>query len=294
MIAWNGPNDGCYGWIRRRVEQATTIATFHAHDLDAILSTPQCTRIIVAVRNRLDYPWQLVRRLEQQSQVLPWALLVDNWWDGARRTGIGNPGHIIWPWYRWWEGWFPWLYPERCIASHNTAQLFSPVHAPIDTQRAIGFNQSTTQQQVSSKRFSMTSEKPLLIFAGCSTTAESWRECAKLVGLQTRVFRSPEAWLEMSMKSDAAHTGCLLIDDSAYLDAPVQQQVNRMNEDIQAIVAQYPNCPLVIAANMPRWSDWNLWSSSGACEIIAKPAYGVPLCQFLNSTFQTDAAVEVE
>ena len=176
------------------------------------------------------------------------------------------------------------MFPDQYNAADNVARLFSPVHAPIDTQRAIGFNHSYLQQQAICERVFWTEDKALLIIAGCATTAQSWCECTKLLGLKNLVFQSCEAWLQTSMKSGAAHPMCLLIDDSAYLDVPAQQYVNRMNEDIRALVAQHSNCPLVIAANMPRWSDWCLWSKSGACEIIAKPANGVPFCRFLKSS----------
>lgn len=66
-------------------------------------------RIVVACVNRLDYPAELIRILQQVCPEVPLAVAYDSWWDGRGRTGLPTPSHLSLAWYRWWDGWVDWL-----------------------------------------------------------------------------------------------------------------------------------------------------------------------------------------
>ncbi len=286
MIAWIGPRDGCFHWFIGQIECLAGQSISEFDNADQFSGAGDCDRIIVAVRNRLDYPRDLVRRLQSSSLEIPWAMVVDNWWDGSRRTGIGNPGHIIWPWYRWWDGWFSWLCPDRSQLTSHPAQLFEPVTLSSDVHQALvasyGLKLGTAQLRAGGG---------MLILSGCAVTASTWRICARTIGLTTTLVANIDALMSKVQAGELAQRPAwILVDDSAFLDHPAEHLVIQLQHAVRLCLRSFPDAHLILAASLPQWSDWRHGLDAGARDLIAKPSNGLALCQCVTIRGQQDTS----
>jgi hypothetical protein len=116
-----GSSEDEYDWLRSRVSKFCSPRTSRVALESLICSFDQLAdhlqqhpveRLIIACRNRWDYPGPEVRELAEHFPEVPMALAVGDWWMGWRRTGAGHLQslpHLTLPWYRWWDGWVQWL-----------------------------------------------------------------------------------------------------------------------------------------------------------------------------------------
>lgn len=270
-IAWAGPTDRCFEWMQQRLIASGIYEIVELHNCEQVLGDDHFDRIVIACRNRIDYPWCLIQCLEENSLVTPWAMVVDSWWEGARRTGIGTSGHIVLPWYRWLDGWRTWFFPEDLLGCQALARLFSASHVPRDwalCQHGEGASRS---------------HKNLVVVAGCEQTALAWIGQARQVGMDAK-FVAPERITEPGVVRE---TGAVSLDDLILLDDTLLGSIRannysrRLAEIVRRCRSVRPGCHVVVAASFPRWEDWLLWQDCGACDIIAKPTFGLPLANIL-------------
>jgi hypothetical protein len=120
-VLWWGATEAEYAWLKERVaayrSSLTTPVKLRTIDepieqISQYIEAGNVDRLIVACRNRWDYPQVQLQQLASGFPDVPIALAVGDWWLGWRRTGIGHLQmlpHLSLPWYRWWDGWVYWL-----------------------------------------------------------------------------------------------------------------------------------------------------------------------------------------
>ncbi|MDX1925613.1 MAG: hypothetical protein SFV81_03790 [Pirellulaceae bacterium] len=264
MIAWCGTRADGLGWLSQRCEAVDSLEVADGICTEAIdaICNLHPRRLILSIENRLDYPLAEIGHLQCNWPEIPWALAVGSWFDGARRTGMGATSHLSLPWYRWWDGWRPWL-------SGSNAELLNPW--PKAALSGCAANMSLT----GAMEFSQAAG---LIVCNCSLTAEGWQaglncDPARVKRLTLGEFQGmlSQASSQVSSKASSETADWILWDDSC-LDTFAGA---RCTSDIGALFAQirerFPAAKIVAATCMPRWSDWQQWEAAGADELIAKP-----------------------
>lgn len=120
-VLWWGAAEAEYAWLKERVSnyRSSVLAQVKLLTIDEpieqiskYIEGGHVDRVIIACRNRWDYPQVQLHQMACGFPDAPIALAVGDWWLGWRRTGIGHLQilpHLSLPWYRWWDGWVHWL-----------------------------------------------------------------------------------------------------------------------------------------------------------------------------------------
>lgn len=246
-------------------------------------------RIIIASKSRIDHPWQDIERLQRwPSRSAPWGIVVDLWHAGSRRTGIGPVPYWQLPWYRWWDGWHGWFFPERSRVESLCATAFDAISLPIDLA-------TPPKSIASSSQLPVAMAGHLLIIAACGLTADAWSLSANRAGwscqvVHPRLFEdSDKSFAAIQLEPDA-----ILWDDSCVDRLPVDStgQLNFGNESLARnrgsaaiflATELFPNAPLVTALSVGHVHAWSDFKRLGAEELIVKPSFGLPLTEYLIS-----------
>ncbi|MCA9132804.1 MAG: hypothetical protein KDA45_06605 [Planctomycetales bacterium] len=301
--AWLGPSGRGLGWLQQRIavhrfREPTApgaerrVALVHASPrLDVTALDFVCRagvdRVVLACGERMAYPAAEVDWMMHNAAEVPWVLATDNWWDGARRTGIGPREHWILPWHAWWDGWTDWL-------SGRGGRWLSPWGAsaaevvPADELlflcgRQTGF---------------ATGEMRGLIVANCRQTGEAWQLAAQSVGASAEVvsaerFRrlSPGQGSRGQGRADARGVGrqplrWVLWDDTCLQTSaacgPIAEDSSGQQQVFFSSLRGWQAAAVGIAAvTMPRDECWQ--EAATAQEFIVKPNSGQALMRILLS-----------
>jgi hypothetical protein len=269
-IAWCGPRSDGLEWLHQQFADVEALAT--SEDLSCNTVDELCNgsprRLVISVASRLDYPQRVIDHLRRNWPEIPWALAVSTWLDGSRRTGIGNVNHLQWPWYRWWDCWFPWL-----GSSHS--DLFGPF------PRISSLLADPALQNV----------PPGILVCNCPQTMESWRRSisspedrlqdkSPVVEMTQVQFAN---WLNGDHKfSEATESAEWLLWDDTCLGG--RDDANTMNaacQLFQQLRTKSSIRRMIIAISMPRWHDWQRCHQAGADDLLAKPCIGLPIARVL-------------
>lgn len=259
MIAWCGSRADGLSWLSERcisIDEVNATESLSIESLNAICEQHP-RRLILAIENRIDYPIEAIQHLQRSWPEVPLAVAVSSWFDGSRRTGLGAREHLSLPWYRWWDGWRPWL-----IGS-DTALL-----NPWPASHSF-LNRASHQTNA-----------PGVIVSNCRATAEGW-----LTGLEC----SPDHANLLTLDEfnhyfdDAATTEpeWILWDDTCLDTYQGSDCLSTVSEWIIELRKRFPDAVLLMATSMPRWSDWQSWMLAGANELVAKPSRGVTLSEVI-------------
>jgi hypothetical protein len=256
MIAWCGTRADGLGWLSQRcgaVDSLEVTDGISTEAIDAICNLHP-RRLILSIENRLDYPLAEIGHLQRNWPEVPWVLAVGSWFDGARRTGMGATSHLSLPWYRWWDGWRPWL-------SGSNAELLNPW--PKAALSCCAANVSLMGAMEFSRAIG-------LIVCNCPQTAEGWRAGLNCDSARAKSLTMGEFQSMLSQASSQA-ADWILWDDSCldtFAGASCTSEIGALFAEIRA---RFPAAKIVAATCMPRWSDWQQWEAAGADELIAKP-----------------------
>lgn len=305
-LTWIGPTDGQCASLLARVDQTCSRLKrrlrVHAEPLDSPLLasalqacdspvTAWADRVIIACETRLDYPWRVIEELERLDAGVPWGVVTSCWHAGSRRTGIGPAAHWQLPWYRWWDGWYGWLFPELARPTALCPTQFEPVTMPIDLATPASRPLAGPGAPFPDEPILEVMPGParqILIVAACAETSQAWQLMVARVGWDSLV-QHPQQTAEAMAEQRAAAPNCILWDDSSQDrlpgGGPPLQQACRQ---IEWLKRSYPRVPIVAAVSLAHLSAWMQLQRAGASDFIVKPSFGLPLADFLNAEMQRE------
>lgn len=317
-IAWVGRTNAECAPLLDRLQQVcyangTTLNVDQFQDMAWNCSAAgDADRIVIACDNRLDYPWQLVAQLQSAENFVPWGVVTGQWHAGERRTGIGPLTHWQVPWFRWWDGWYSWFFPERARPGALCPTQFDAITLPLDlanvSQPAVQSNaqhavQRSAQHAVqnvarresgdagrSRSAAAVSAEKQQLwILASCGETGRAWQMSAAQVGWAARWFRPDEVLgsaittqAELLDGRDDAHgPSHILWDDSCQDRLPSCRATEQSLAQCGELARRFPTAPLVAGLALGHLSAWPQLRAAGVSDFFVKPSFGLPLADYL-------------
>ena len=262
MIAWCGSRADGLGWLSSRCGALDALEVFETLSIEAldIICSQHPRRLILAVDNRLSYPMAEIGYLQRSWPEVPWALALGSWFDGSRRTGMGATSHLSLPWYRWWDGWRPWL-------GASNADLLDPWPQLVNTR-----SRSIPTSGVSIRSSGV-------ILSHCRQTAEGWQAGLEFPQANSQILTLRE--FRSFVQAASIEPGWILWDDSCLNTFSGVECLSDVWGLFRAIRARFPGSVILAATSMPRWSDWQQWKAAGANELLAKPSQGILLEEIL-------------
>jgi hypothetical protein len=314
-VAWVGAAAACFDWLLERAAREAQqvglefqLERFEHSQLPcALASLPD--RLVIGCTTRLGYPWQSVRCLQGtppsalDPQPIPWGVVTDTWWDGARRTGIGAVSHWQQPWYRWWDGWREWFLPDIPDATIGGA-AFAPVLSVSDSWLPRSETPPTRTAAAVGR---------LVLVCECHETAVTWQAIAAQVGVDTQWWRNPQTapnhahavrwilWDDSRLATagtglSQAATECATADTAdtadgmqpaalgeADAEAALRRREAHAMQECLALREQFPEARLLAACAFPRWDFWQALERAGVDELIVKPSSGLGLAAVLRT-----------
>lgn len=284
-IAWYGSSAGVFGWaickLREEIAELGVeldIDKRSIHDMDS-RGIEQFDRIVVACPTRLDYAPTWMDELDRGSVGVPWAVMTDSWWDGARRTGIGSVTFRIWPWYRWWDAWHAWFHPEASAVIDQTPELFSSqAHA------SALFQEQAASCRLAGRRAKETQAGVCVIVSACCQTADALAQSAEAAGMSSRIYGSVADAGRSLASSDVS---AVVWDDTCMSDMTCGQssdpdEVVRERErfavaQVAELRSAFSDALLIANLSYPRFDHWLSLERVGCNELIVKPSPALPL-----------------
>ena len=264
LVAWCGPRSDGLGWLSDRCAAVAPLKITESLSIEAL--DEQChqhpRRLILSVENRLWYPLEEVQYLQRAWPEVPIAVALGPWFDGSRRTGIGSTPQLALPWYRWWDGWYPWLSGSRSGLLDAWPQM--------RLQVVENFAQTSTSGH---------------ILCNCRQTAAGWMSLLRPQCERVSAFTLDDYQEIVASGSSALapHPHWLLWDDSCLNTAGAERNVAVSSSLLSAVRGRFPEAVIIAATCMPRWNDWRQWQDWGADELLSKPSSGFSLQQLLSS-----------
>lgn len=291
-VTWIGPTDGEFSWLVERIQAclAAVGGVLHCHGLQSPdglslyhrFALTQTDRLIVACRNRWDYPELDMRRLAAERCDVPLALATSDWWLGWNRTGVGHLQtlpHLSLPWYRWWDGWAAWLCGRHAEMYGPFPNLISGIRpaSQMAVQVLCTLNSGLTEKTESlSCQTDRSAAVPGLVLADCSITAQSWVSAVGGVAIRVQdLFSKSQDHQAAALKQ----LDWIIWDDSCLCTSRgVQQARQAAIEQLQTVVDRHSSTRLWLGLTQPRWDDIVAYQQAGLkFDLLVKPFYGFVL-----------------
>lgn len=266
QAGWLGPRTGELGWLFSRMESRVAFAVvadtqtpdqLSRTELDEVFHSP-VQRLVLACENRWDLPLRQLDYLRSVWPEVPVALATSGWWEGAERTGAGQASVLRLPWYRWWDGWLPWLQGD---ASH----WFSASPGVPHLQLAFGDSGDHRAGRFANG----------CIVCDHVELAQAWHLAA---GSQS----TPMTLADMRSLDSAESFGWILLDDSSLHTVAHRRGDAQWAAWVREVRRNYPTSRIVCAMNQPEWSVWRGAMEEGADELLGKPLLGEGLLRAIR------------
>ena len=239
-------------------------------------------RLIIADENRYDYSHQLIHDLHRQSGIVPWGVVTGLWQAGSRRTGLGLTTYWQMPWYRWWDGWCDWLFPEFARSAAFCGSQYDPLILPID----LAASASTITRPAESR-----SNSQILIVAACAATGAGWQLSAHRAGWHATCVHPQRLDEALGWAECVPHL--IVWDDSCWDRLPGQRvSQQQMWDQHRELSERFPRVPMIVGlqqSNLAQWCTWRLEDSpanrqplSWAWQWMIKPSHTLPLANRLT------------
>lgn len=263
-VLWYGSVSNEYGWVVDRIASSKsyrfTIETFSASDeMVRRLADGQADRIVLSLENRYGYPDDLISQLNASYPEIPIALCLGDYWLGWKRTGAGHLKtlhHSSIPWYRWYDGWLPWLLGID-------ANMFGPF--PVDRFQLQFCNPIHTPALGGS------SDSKIILICADQGVAEAWKVAMGSESENLEVINETidDGWCDKVQDQ----TQLVIWDDSRLSTwNGCELAINQAIAELKAIAARFPKQLIWICWTHPTWPIWQHLSQSGICfELLAKP-----------------------
>lgn len=286
-IAWLGPADGQCAQLLERVQQVCSARLWRLQVDHVSISdwdgsgACDAQRIIIACETRLDYPWQLISAKQTCDVFIPWGVVTGVWHAGARRTGIGTVTHWQLPWYRWWDGWRGWFFPELARPESLCRSQFESVTLPIDLATPMLARPTILPEQAIGWTKYGNASRHLMIVADCQQTATSWRLVAEQVGWSATIARACEL-AELHLAAEPARIpDVILWDDSCQDRLPHIAAMQQSIEQCKSLARRFAGVPIIAALTLGHLSAWPQIQAAGVSDFFIKPSHALPLADYL-------------
>lgn len=286
--AWLGSTQGGLQWLFRQIEnnglhienysttsdkpQDDVISNYDAvNQLDIAAALKQnvqrftesgTQRIICGLRNRADLDRAGISTAKSVCGEIPIAFAVDTWFDGSRRTGLGETGALLLSWSRWWDGWQKWLStpPSGTLDAWTNATAHLTAPEPSSQLVAPGG----------------------LIVADCRETADGW--LSALNRFPQTVADNTRCVSSKLYHKTAEHPAWILLDDTA--DLLRAQEADGPCCAAEEVRAKFHDSLIIVATTISRADQWLPIQTIERCETIAKPSTGRSLRNLLEHYFR--------
>lgn len=268
-LLWCGSTDNEFGWVvhrlRCQLQLQVNISLFACDIQDSsnyfqCLEQNQVDRIVLALPNRCQYPAQKLQRTAMEFPEIPLALCLGDYWLGWKRTGAGHlqvSHHNSLPWYRWWDGWLPWLLG-------NVDSMLGPF--PSDRLQLLDelahqFNQPTHDAHG-------------ILFCSDSQIAQAWQVSLEDGSERLSIVSSDvQEWSLSQFEQGPRRPDLVIWDDSRLTTCNGQEAaIQRAEIELRCIRKVLPESKFCLCLTTPLWSDWTrLYLAAGDCDLIAKP-----------------------
>ena len=251
-VGWSGPTSGCFGWLRRRIQETCQVIDLPQEETD-----PEgIERWVFSSRDRLSLPTSALL-----DRGIPVAVAANAWWEGSSRTGLREMPTPVIPWYRWWDGWMGWL------------QGFEPLLSPLPPRLVYGLIPDITGSSVAAGCG--------CIISNCRQTAGVWQHIANSCGQSVEWFTARDIFEPAYCPARILKADWVLWDDSSLDNWRGPAAPTHVVEFLKQARLNKPEVTIIAALTSPRWDEWRLLSEAGAQELIAKPAVATVLTQIL-------------
>ncbi len=245
-------------------------------------------RIVIACEARIDEPWLTIEQLQKLQSQVPWGVVTGAWHAGARRTGMGPPAHWQLGWYRWWDGWRNWFFPELARPGSLCESQFAGVCLPIDLATPSTCADLPNGDKSNTSTTDGLPAKKLLIVHACDQTSAAWQLQAEHVGWsaeRVHILQLSADLMKLNHGSgDDRNFDCLLWDDSC-LDRNVDAhpsanalQIEQQFKQLASAAAYATSCAALAVGHLHLWPELQ---RAAVNDFFIKPSHAMPLCDLL-------------
>lgn len=222
-------------------------------------------RIVLVAPSRAAYPQDEVAWLTTSTNVVPWGVVTESYYMGSRRSGQGPVTHWQQPWFRWWDSWAGWFFPEFVRPGSLMANAFSPVVTPLD------YATPTITPQLSS------GGQRLAIVCSCRQTASMLQQQAAQAGWSALIHRSIADFLAAGPKAIED----IVWDDSVLPSLPGVELNESVDELMNRLTKAAPATRLIASIGLENLYLWPTLQKWSGCEVLVKPSHALALSNYL-------------
>lgn len=226
-------------------------------------------RIVLVANNRADYPVDAIAQLTTRPNIVPWAVVTNSWYIGSRRSGQGAIAHWQQPWFRWWDSWIGWFFPDVARPGSVMHNAFSPVVTYSDHAMPHGL------------AISPSTHHKLLVLCACRQTAELLSLQTKHAGWTAHVFHSVHDLLRSEYVQVGHMPELMLWDDSLLACLPNANSAESVDDLVGRLVQLIPASRLIASVDLQHLDLWPLVQKRGCVELLVKPSHALALSNLL-------------
>ena len=272
-IAWIGPETGPCDYVLERfigccnqmgiqphVERSDSLELERARD---------CDRILLTSNNRALYPDREVATLMTTGQIVPWGVVTGSWHLGSRRSGQGIVTHWQQPWFRWWDSWLGWFFPEVARPGSLVANGFGSLVVPLDYAMPPAALPVTA------------SDHRVAILSACRQTADMLTRQAVHSGWTAQTYSSWDDCLSAINSKTIPKPELVVWDDSLLPCLPGIDLAEAVEKLFSLSERLDPTTRLVASLGFENIQLWSALSKRGWVDMLVKPSAALGLSNYL-------------
>lgn len=222
-------------------------------------------RIVMVAPSRAVYPREEVAWLTTSTNVVPWGVVTESWYMGSRRSGQGPVTHWQQPWFRWWDSWAGWFFPELVRPGSIMANAFSPVVTPLD------YAAPTIAPQLPAHHCRLS------ILCSCRQTACMLQQQTAHAGWSAQTHRTITDFLAAGQNT----LRDIVWDDSVLPSLPGVALNESAGELMDRLTNAAPAARLIASIGLENLFLWPTLQKWSGCEVLVKPSHALALSNYL-------------
>lgn len=271
-VAWIGPDtDSCQYVLDRFLASCAQLGyepqITRAQSIDVRCVADQ-DRIVLSSVNRADYPHETIEALTISGNIVPWGVITGSWHLGSRRSGQGTVTHWQQPWFRWWDSWLGWFFPEAARPGSLTTTAFSPIVTPLDYALPSG------------AVIASPCNSHLAILCACENTASLLHQQATHAGWSASVCRTM-----VDLRSLTCPPERVMWDDTFLPCLPQESLDQAVDELLGRIEQDTPAARLITSIGAENLHLWPALQKRGCVDVLVKPGAALALSNLLFYDF---------
>ena len=267
-VAWIGPESTAIQYFLDRFKTSCTRLGYEPRIMRTTLADADIgdqDRILLSSLNRADFPFETSAALEVSGTIVPWGVVTDSWHFGSRRSGPAAITHWQQPWFRWWDSWFGWFFPEAARPGSLTASAFSPIVTPLDYALPCGAAAIATHH-----------DSHLAILSACRNTAHMLGQQATQACWTSSVCQTLAELAVLDSSPDRVVWDDTLLPclPGESLDQPVHELFGQLEQLV-------PIDKLITSIGAENLHLWSALQERGCVDLIVKPGHALALSNLL-------------